>query len=188
MPVAGVNTTRQAVRLGMAEYFGGTEVVDDRSWQNGPLTTYGLGAVKAYIAKGIPDSDYVANMNPGRAMGAIAQIQLEHSHRWRTAFGGATAQNVATGWKQEDFTVTLHLFHLAEQPHVEDAELDLETLIEQIIQLIEADRTLGGCVVQAGEGVFGIDSGIPAVPAVEARGRSRTYAYVTFQVVTEEQA
>lgn len=187
MTTAGVNTTRQAVRTGMATYFGGTLVSSDRSWQNGPLTASGLGAVKAYIGKGVPDSDYVAGMAAGRGMGAIALIQLAQSHRFRQAFGGGTAQNVATGWKQETFTVTLHLYHIAEQPHVEDAEADLEALIQAVITLIEADRTLGQTVVQAGEGLQGIDSAMD-VPEINQRGRARTYATVTFAVETFAQA
>lgn len=185
--VAGVNTTRQAVRAGMAAYFGGTLVESDRSWQNGPLLSYGLGAVKAYIAKGVPDADYTMGMAAGRNMGTVALISLGRAHRGRDGFGGKTAAYVATGWKKELFPVTLHLYHVAEQPHVEDAEGDLEALIEAVIDLIEADRTLGQSVVEAGEGLAGIDSDL-GQPEIVTRGRAKTYGYVTFNVLTMEQA
>lgn len=187
MSTAGVNTTRQAVRAGMAAYFGGALVTSDRSWQQGPLLGYGLGAVKAYVGKGVPDSDYTVGMAAGRGMGAVGVLQLATSHRWRDGFGGGTAQNVATGWKEEHFGVVLHLFHIAEQPHVEDAEADLEALIEATIRLIEADRTLGQTVLQAGEGPQGIDSAM-GVPEITQRGRATTEATVSFTVVTFTQA
>jgi hypothetical protein len=188
MPNAGVNTTRQAVRLGMAAYFGGSYVERDRSWQGGPLMAYGLGTVKAYLGKGIADSDYTAGMVEGRGMGTVAAIQLRASHRARRSSGGKIPVAAATGFKVEAFGVVLHLFHLSEQAYVEDAEADLEALIEQIIDQIEADRQLGGCVVQAGEGDAGIDS-VMDIPEVSGdRGRAGTLAQVSFDVLIVVQA
>jgi len=141
-------TTRQTVRNGIAQYFGGTVYDQEaRAYRGaGPLASSGLSTVRAYQPKRMSDVDYVYNQAAGRGMGAAMVIELPSDVESRDA------KPAVTGRKRINYTVILHCFHLAYQTHSEDAGPDVDNLVEQIKALIRQDVTLGGAVnLQAGE-------------------------------------
>lgn len=172
--------SRATVRGGIASYFGGTDFdAEDRIWRNGPLLPYGLGGVRAYFPKRFPDSDFTMGMLPGRAMGALMVVHLAQASERRIALGGAIS-----GEKRVTYNVTLHVYHYAQQPHTEDAQADLDALLEATVDHIHDDRTLGGAVVEAGEGatLTGITTRMD-VPVVNSE-RTESYAVVAFDANT----
>ncbi|MEV0968512.1 hypothetical protein [Microtetraspora glauca] len=167
--------TRAAVRDGIAKYFGGPYVPEFRCYRPGPLLAYGLATVRPYLAKRVPDQDYTIGLPPGRGMGTYAVVHLEAANERREAWGGATS-----GWKHITHAVTLQLFHLSTQPLAEDAQADLDALLEAIGDLIHADRTLGEAVLQAGESTNGIRYWLSQPTYDQGSEHVRTLATVSF--------
>lgn len=140
--------TRASVRQGVATFIGGpTFDAVNRTYSGGSLTSSGLGCARAYVAKRIPDTDYHKGMVSGRSMGAVALVHLpEEGPEQRIGLGGPTA-----GIKWDPFRVELHIYHLAMQQHDEDAQADLDALLDAVKAKIHGDRTIGGTFTQAGE-------------------------------------
>jgi hypothetical protein len=149
-------TTRQIVRNGIAQFFGGTAYDQEaRAYRGaGPLASAGLSTVRAYQPKRMSDVDYVYGQAAGRGMGAAMVVELPSDVESRDA------KPAGTGRKRINYTVILHCFHLAYQSHAEDAGPDVDSLIEQIKGLIRQDVTLGGVCFQAGESRFHIKTRI----------------------------
>lgn len=167
--------SRATVRSGIATFFGGPYDSATRTYRPGPLIGSGLTTVRAYPAKAVPDADYTAGLASGRAMGTVGVVHLGDSTERRVAIGGATG-----GWRHRVYQATLHLYHLANTPGMEDAQADLDALLEAVVTRIHGDRTLGGAVMQAGESTAGIRCflGLPELsPPPE---RVKTYASVSF--------
>ena len=144
--------TRAAVRSGIAAYFGGATFDPAyRIWRPTPLAAAGLAGVRAFFPKRMSDDDYTFGYSPPRGMGGVMIVHLPTQNRTRIAIGGLHG-----GIKNERFSAELHLYHLGQVPHVEDAQADFDALVEAIIARLEADPTLGGIVTQAGEGDAGI--------------------------------
>ena len=153
-------TSRTIVRTGVAQYFGGTTYdANFRAYRNGPLSSYGLSTVRPYLAKREPDIDAVFGQQPGRGMGAFAVVEMPETRDMPLTTGLLPASN--GGQRRLTYPVTLHVFHLAYQPYMEDAEADVDALDEQIHELLYADPTLGGICYQAGMAPAGIRSMIP---------------------------
>lgn len=170
--------TRQAradVRDGIATYFGGQYLPDARCYREGPLLPYGLATLRAYVPKRENDADYTVGLAPGRAMGAYAVVYLAETNERREAFGGPTS-----GWRHRIYAVTLHLYHLATKALAEDAQADVDELLEAAVALIHADRTLGDAVMQAGESTNGIRTFVGTPGYDPAAEHIRTYASVSF--------
>lgn len=141
-------TSRQIVRNGIAQYFGGIQYDQEaRAYRgSGPLQQYGLSSVRAYQPKRMSDVDYVYGQAAGRGMGAAMVVELPNDEERRDA------KPIITGRKRITYTVILHCFHLAYPTHAEDAAQDVDLLIEQIKGLLRADPSLNGVVnLQAGE-------------------------------------
>lgn len=136
---------------------------------------YGLATVRAYVPKVAPDTDYSVGLPAGRAMGAYAVVHLGDTIERRVAIGGPTS-----GWKHRLYGVTLHVYHLAQTALAEDAQADLDLLLEQVSARIHADRTLGGVVLQAGESTAGIRTTIGTPSYDKGSEHIRTYASVSF--------
>ncbi len=172
--------SRAALRTGIAKFFGGT-VYDpvERIYTGGPLTVAGLGGARPYFAKRIPDTDYVIGQPPGRGMGAVIVVHLpDVGPEWREALGGATA-----GIKGVPYQVELHFYHLATTAHTEDAQADLDALLDATKGLIYADRTLGGICTEAGERAATRIRTRMSPPVVSPKGhpeRTDSYAVITF--------
>lgn len=167
--------TRREVRDGIARFFGGT--VFDPTWKlyrPTPLADAGLAGVMPYWRVRMDDSFYQQAIAPGRQAGALMVIHLPNESEKRIAMGGPTA-----GVKAQKFNVMLSVYHRAEMYDPEDAQADLDDLIEAIRQRIHGDRTLGGAVVEAGEGERGIDTAT-GVPTIEPATRVEQDALISF--------
>lgn len=182
------STTRTIVRQGVASYFGGTYQAEGRCWQNGPLTSSGLGTVRAGWGKVLNDADFVAGMAPGRGMGAYMIVEVGRDKEYRRGIGGPPTTDgngsiITGGTKFVRYRVSLQIFHMAAVAYAEDAQADIDVLIEAVKQQIRLDRTLGGICTEAGEGRFGIETseGRPEVSG----GRVRTWITISFEALTQ---
>lgn len=167
--------TRADVRQGVATYFGGiTYDPVYRIWRPTPLAAAGLAGVRQFFPKRQSDDDFTFGYDPPRGMGAVMVVHIPNESEVRIAIQGATG-----GIKRQTYAVELHLFHLAMRPHTEDAQADFDGLIEAITDRIRADRTLGGIVVQAGEGDAGITKSM-SEPYINGE-RTESYGVIRFE-------
>lgn len=181
-------TSRAVVRTGIAEYFGGsTYDAETRAYRgSGPLVGSGLSTVRAYQPKRASDTDYVWNQAAGRGMGASMVVELgDDTEIRRAGNAGGGVSFPAGGRKRITYTPTLHIFHLAYAEHAEDAEADVDALIEAIKGLFHADVTLGRIpgLYQAGESPYGIRTRI--YPSVDVKEKTTTYASIKFEAEVE---
>lgn len=172
-------TSRQIVRTQIAQFFGGTTYdTEARAYRgNGPLQANGLSTVRAYQSKHIPDVDYVKGQAAGRGMGAYMIVELPTDKEIRRAMPSQG------GRKRIMYTVRLHIFHLAWEQYSEDAEQDVDLLIEAIKGLIRADVTLGATAYRAGEDPAGIVSTV--YPADIQSEITATYSRIQFNAEVE---
>jgi hypothetical protein len=176
-------TSRQIVRTAIAQFFGGTAYDQEaRAYRgNGPLLSYGLSSVRAYQPKRVSDIDYVKAQAAGRGMGAYMVVELPADNEIRRALPAGT------GKKRITYTVVLHIFHLAHQDHAEDAEADVDGLLEEVKAQIRSDVTLGARttagIYQAGENPSGIRTRV--YPSSLDKEITATYASVTFDAEVE---
>lgn len=133
--------------------------------------------MRAYQPKRASDTDYVLEQAAGRGMGASMIVELPTDNEIRRAMPAGS------GRKRITYTVTLHLFHLAYQDHAEDAEADVDALVEAVKDLIHGDVTLGGVCYQAGESPFGIRTRI--YPSTDVKEKLSTYAQITLEAEVE---
>jgi hypothetical protein len=188
-PVLPANTTRSEVRAGVAAYLGGSYVENIRGYQNGPLLSWGLGTVRAGWSARLNLNNFVAGMPAGRGMGAYMIVELGHEKETRRSIAGPPVTNgsgqiIAGGIKFIRYRVTLNVFHMAQTNYIEDAQADIDQLIEAIKQQIRYDRTLGGICTQAGEGRYGIQTR-EGVPMIDANNRAGTWFQMQFEILTQ---
>lgn len=158
-----MSSTRREIRDGIARFFGGTTWDSTgRIYRPTPLSTEGLAGVRAYWTTRFEDRDFTAGLADGRGMGAVMSVHITNDVQRRIALGGPTG-----GFKARPVTVELWLWHMARTAVIEDAQADLDDLIDAVIVRIHGDRTLGGTVVEAGESTRGIGVATGAVPQVE---------------------
>lgn len=140
--------SRASVRTGIAAFFGGS-TYDDlvKVYRPTVLAAEGLAGVRPYWTERFRDPDYVASLTAGSTMGAVMCVVLGDQDEGRIAMGGPTS-----GIKEDFTAVELWLFHLAMAQYEEDAQIHFDALLDAVKALIRTDRTLGGTVVQAGEG------------------------------------
>lgn len=164
---------RQLVRNAIAAYFGGTLVTADAGtcYQNGLLTSYGLGTAYPYQVKGVPDPYYFAGMPAGPQWGAVMGLRADRDTT-RDSYGGATS-----GWRKRMYTITCELVVISLAAHVETAGAGLDDLIDAMHALIYDDRTLGTTgedypggrlIIQAGENPYGIKDSTPVWAPVKS--------------------
>lgn len=169
--------SRETVRTGIASFFGGSTYDDvQRIYRPTPLAASGLAGVRPYFAKRVNDADYTYGLSAGRAMGGVLVVHLAQTSERRVAVGGATS-----GEKRVAYAVTLHVYHLANTQHAEDAQADVDDLLEAIVDRIHGDRTLGGAVTEAGESANGIT--VRMDPPVIDGERTESYAVIAFDAV-----
>lgn len=178
-------TSRSLVRQGVGAYLGGTWVEDIRGYQGGSLTANGLGTVRVGFPKRLDFNNFVAGAAAGRGMGAFMIVTFAHEREYRRAMAGPPVSTAGTitsgGIKFIQYTVTLHVFHIAQKGYAEDAQADVDLLIEAIKQQIRLDRTLGGICTDAGETTYGIQVD-ESQPGVDGNDRTGTYFKVTFDI------
>jgi hypothetical protein len=121
----------------------------------------GVGKVYASPPKISRSMDALANVPAGTPSGAVVYVEIYHTSEVRIAVGGPTA-----GKKLVTHDLRLHLLARSTQLLAEDAMDDHDTLLEAILALLRADRTLASTtspIFQNGEGDAGIvvDTGMP---------------------------
>jgi hypothetical protein len=188
---------RQQVRQAIAQYFGGTLVTADAGicYQNGPLVSAHLGTAFPYkVKKSAPDQYYTHGMPAGTGWGAVLTVSLTEQIG-RIAIGGATS-----GWRARRYRTRCSVEVLSTEPHLETAEAGLDDLIDALIGLIYADRTLGTTdpvaypppvgrlITQAGEAPEGISVGEPEFVVADDRGRAFGGVEILFETFTAVQA
>jgi hypothetical protein len=199
---AAVSGDRQLVREAIAAYFGGSpgNAAEGNFYQEGPLGGLCLGTAYPYSPKGVPDAFYTAGQPAGAAFGAVLSVRLGESPITRAAMGGKTS-----GWRRRHYQVTCALEAISYQPLLESAESALDDLIDGLLNMIYADRTLGSTnpalypnppyfggrlITQAGEGSEGIVPGDPGwtPEGTGDRARFRGGINITFYADTYVQA
>jgi len=124
----------------------------------------GIGAVFPSPPKISSSLDALANVPAGTPSGAVVYVEVFKSTETRLAFGGPTA-----GKKKITHDLRLHVLVRSTQLAAEDAMDDHDTIVEALLELLRADRTLGTTssspapIFQNGEGTAGIvtDTGLP---------------------------
>ena len=126
--------SRATVRSGIATWFGGGHVAF-------------LSTVYPYPPKTSKESDAFAGEAPGTASGAVGWVHLGEQMERRIAMGGPT-----NGMKLRLYKAAVLILLRSQHPKAEDAGADHDTLMDAFTARLEAGRTLGGTVFQAGEG------------------------------------
>ena len=192
-----VTGDRQNVRQAIAGYFGGALVTDDSGiyFQGGPLTQWGLGTAFPYLIKGgPPDQFFTAGQAEGTGWGAIMTVNLSEVPVTRIAIGGPNS-----GWRLRTYRVRCAFEVISYQDHLETTEAGLDTLIDQWMLLLYADRTLGTTsnvlypnppyfgnrlIQQAGERPAGITASESVWDVGGDRGRGMGGMNITFSAET----
>ena len=186
-------TSRQIVRTGIAQFFGGPQYDQEARAYRGsiPAALYaaGLSSVRAYRPKRLSDVDYVKGhisaTGTARGMGAYLYIDMPRDTEIRRAApaAGPGTGYIKAGRKRVTYTTVLNVFHMAHIQHAEDAEADVDALVETIKDAIRGDVSLGGICYQAGENQRGIASNI--APSTLDKEIVGTWATVTFDAEVE---
>ena len=174
-------TSREIVQTGIAKFFGGTTYdAATRSYRGNipaALFTAGLSTVRAHQPKRASDMDFVYQQSAGRGMGASMTVELGDDIEIRRAVPAGS------GRKRISYKTTLHLYHLAYQPYMEDAEADVNGLIEAVKTYIRADVSLGAICYQAGENSAGIRTRV--LPSALVNEKTLTDIKITFDTEVE---
>jgi len=117
-----------------------------------PPNVAGLYTVYAAEPKNVPGTAYFTNAPAGTSSGAVAFPHIESQIEHRIAMGGPTS-----GWKMVPYDVALVVRFKSNQQRNEDAVDDWDTVLENIVERLRADRQLGTSgqspsIFQAGEG------------------------------------
>jgi PKD repeat protein len=156
--VPSSQTARRDVRVGVAQYFGGTTLTADEWYRPTPLAAQGLAGVRPYFETRLKDHEYVQTLTAGRKMGAVMSVHIAEFTEKRLTTGG---------FFDVPYEVHLYLWHRAQKnDRPEEAQEDLDRLIQAVIDRVRADPTLGGVVTQAGETARGITVSM-STPATE---------------------
>jgi len=167
--------SRDAARQGVARYFGGTTWDDQaRIYRPTPLAASGLAGVRPYWTPRFEDHDYRETLPDGSAMGAVMCVHLADNQRTR----------IAAGIKKDPYSVELWVFAYAMPAQQEDLQAFTDALLTAIVGRLEADPTLGGVFIQAGESGLAGTSAIATrtgLPAAVGGGQVRQECIVTFE-------
>jgi hypothetical protein len=158
-----VATTRRDIRTGVAQFFGGaTYDAAARIYRPTPLLASGLAGVRPYWTTRFEDRDFLAGLAADRKMGAVMSVHIANDSERRIALGGPVG-----GFKSRPLQLELWVWHYARTAVIEDAQADLDDLLDAIVGRIHGDRTLGDTVTEAGESQRGITVNTGAVPQAE---------------------
>jgi hypothetical protein len=130
--------------------------------------------VRPYFETRIEDFEYTDGLSPDRGRGALACVHIAEYTEKRLTLGG---------FMDVPYEISLYLFHLSVRPPAEDAQQDLDDLIQAVIDRMRADPTLGGAVTQAGETARGVTVTM-STPATEPATTVRQEAVISFAANT----
>jgi len=143
----------------------------------------GVGTVFPSPPKISRSSDALANVPAGTPSGSVIYVEILESHETRIAVGGPVA-----GKKMVTHSLRLHLLFRSRQPLAQDAMDDHDDIVESLLQLLRADRTLGSTVAsplpifQNGEGDAGI-AVATGMPKESGTGTTIVWSIVDTQAV-----
>ncbi|MFE2712214.1 hypothetical protein ACFXKI_09550 [Streptomyces mirabilis] len=140
---------------GICRYFGGPYDEATRTYRSSPLSSAGVGVVRRAWAKRDDHNDYFFGLDPAARTGCQIVVFIPQHHEHRIALGGAHG-----GMKQITYEVQLLCYVRSRTPYAEDAQDDVYTLRDALVEHMRLDRTLGEAVFQAGEHVDGGMDGI----------------------------
>jgi hypothetical protein len=181
--------SREQVRVGVAEYFGGTTQDERGFYRATPLADLGLSGVWPYFVSydnRVQDRDYFEGLDSGATFGAVMAVHLSVSTETRLEIGG-----LAGGVLNRPFNTQLYLWYSATRPPSSDAQAAFDDLLDAIVDRIRADPTLGmgvnsgapTLVTQAGEGEAGITVSTPP-PYTEPPALTSGSSVISFNVNT----
>jgi hypothetical protein len=158
--ISGISTSRPIIRQGIAAYLGGTFNPQNELYQGGPLTSAGLGFVSVGYYKRINLAD-AFEQAVGTGFGAGLIVSFENDTEVSRDMAGVpqldgSGDIIAGGWKFLTYNVLLDGYFISQMAYAQDAENNLDILIESIKQQMRYDRTLGGICMDAGMSRFGI--------------------------------
>lgn len=176
-------TSREIVQNGVATFFGGTNFDQgSRSYRGSipsALSSAGLSVVRAHQPKRVNDNDYVLAQAAGRGMGTYLVVEVPDDFDFPRTLRGPLGGPV--GRRQVNYRVVLHAFHLAHKSHMEDAEADVNGVVQALKDYINTDPSIGGIGFQAGQSRYGIRTKVP--PSVLAdKEITATHAEISFEV------
>ncbi|MFI8535333.1 hypothetical protein ACIGMX_34450 [Streptomyces aquilus] len=140
----------QSVLDGICRYYGGPYDETTRTYRSSPLVQAGVGVVRRAWAKRDDHRDYYLGQPDGARTGCQIVVYIPRSSETRFAVGGATG-----GHKNIVYEVQLCCYFRSRAPYAEDAQEDVYILRDALVEHLRRDRTLGGCVFEAGEAVDG---------------------------------
>ncbi|MEV7034635.1 hypothetical protein AB0N99_30940 [Streptomyces sp. NPDC093272] len=140
----------QSALDGICRYFGGPYDEQTRTYRSSPLTKYGVGVVRRAWAKRDDHQDYFWGQDAGARTGCQIVVYIPRSSETRFAVGGEHG-----GHKNVVYEVQLCCYIRSRTGYAEDAQDDVHTLRDALVEHLRADRTLGGAVFEAGEHVDG---------------------------------
>jgi hypothetical protein len=183
-----IEDSRYQLRTTIAQFFGGTTLMTPAAlfspYIEGPLQAYGLSAVYPRFGKRVPDEAFFQFGATPRGMGGVMVVHLPKVQERRLGIGGNSG-----GTKQDNIMVMLHLYHLAQVDYAEQAQEDLEALLDSVYYQIDTDKTLGTTgetplITAAGESSYGIQSTMTVPTFTAAPERVEQYATVSFECWT----
>lgn len=135
------------VRDAIAGYFGGPLVPGEDYYRPSPVAR--VGTVYRAHPKRMPQTDFDWRSKIGESAGAVLVVQIATQTEKRLALGGAR-----DGWKTVHYEAILHIYHLSKASHAEQAQTDLDLLLDDLMAYFRLDRSLGtgGTILEAGEG------------------------------------
>jgi hypothetical protein len=166
---------RGPLRLGVAQFFGGTTWDDQaKIYRPTPLATSGLAGVRPYWTRRFEDQDFLLALPDGASMGAVMCVHMPDQDEGRYAMGG-----VISGVKEDFNSFELWIFHYARESYQETAQAHLDDLLDAIKAKIRTDRTLGGICTQAGEGGSRMNTrtGLPATETADVVRQEAIFSF-----------
>ncbi|MFJ6085172.1 hypothetical protein ACIQI8_27565 [Streptomyces sp. NPDC092369] len=164
---------------GICRYFGGDYDPATRTYRSSPVS--GVGVVRRGAPTDDKAADYFVGMDPGTRTGSVVLVTIPRQHERRVAVGGEHS-----GMKLIVYDTILRVFLRSNTPYAEDAQDDAYALREALVAHMRKDRTLDGCVFQAGEHVTeaggdGID--VEYSEAASKAGLTKGYFEMRFAAV-----
>lgn len=156
-----------SVRDGIGRYFGGAWDQQTRCYRGSPIPM--VGVVRRGWAKDDNHADYFYGQPDGARTGCQIIVHIALASEARFTVAGEHG-----GMKNRRYEVTLLCYIRSRCEHAEDAQDDVDELSESLVEWMRADRTLGGCVFEAGEAV---DGGLGSIDF--AFGQPETKAQLT---------
>lgn len=138
----------QSALDGICRYFGGSYDEATYTYRSSPVP--GVGVVRRGWAKRDDHADYFNGQAPGTRTGCQIVVFIGRQLESRKCTGGEH-----NGMKRCLYEVEMLCFIRSNTPHAEDAQDDVYSLRDNLVDWMRQDRTLGGSVFQAGEHVDG---------------------------------